>query len=230
MKRFYKDVSIRQDDSKYLILLDNMAVKTPQHNMMFVPTNKLAEAIATEWQAQKETLDIDSMPLTSLLYTYYDKIIPQKEQIVDALVPYLETEMVCYPSPEPLELKLEQEKIWNPIASWFSSKTNIKLNVTLDILNVAQDNNDMEQLKTILMKMPELRLTAMQAAVDILGSVVLAYAMALGQIDTNTAFEASFIEELFQSKAWGLDPDTEKKHNSIKQDLQYIYNFVELIP
>ncbi len=52
MKRFYKDVSLAERDGGFSVLLDGKPVKTPARNVLILPTEKLAEAVASEWRSQ----------------------------------------------------------------------------------------------------------------------------------------------------------------------------------
>lgn len=88
-KRFYQDVSISQGDGKfylciylvfkiihfligihffsidglYEINLDRRKLKTPGGKLFTVPNEALAIAVATEWDAQRETLKFYTMHL-----------------------------------------------------------------------------------------------------------------------------------------------------------------------
>ena len=54
MKRFYKDVAVTPQEGGFAILLDGRTVKTPARNILVLPTEKLASAIAAEWREQGE--------------------------------------------------------------------------------------------------------------------------------------------------------------------------------
>lgn len=230
MKRFYKNVHTTENtDGGYIVLLDEKTVRTPLHNPLILSTKQLAETIAEEWQAQDDILDMNTMPITQLAFTCQDKIATQKDTVIKTLVPYLETELICYPSPEPPELYEKQKSVWRPLMTLFQNQTGIVLNETADILNTAQQQSDLDAFYAVLANLPDTSLTAMQSAVSLLGSAVLGYLLATSQINNETAFQAGMIEELFQTEKWGLDPATESKHTQIKADLQHISDFLAVL-
>uniref|UniRef100_A0A8D0GE30 ATP synthase mitochondrial F1 complex assembly factor 2 n=1 Tax=Sphenodon punctatus TaxID=8508 RepID=A0A8D0GE30_SPHPU len=64
-KRFYQNVSISRGEGGFEINLDHRKLKTPQAKLFTVPSEALAVAVATEWEAQKDTVKFYSMHLVS---------------------------------------------------------------------------------------------------------------------------------------------------------------------
>ena len=62
-KRFYKSVTVTE---KLGIALDGRNVKTPLKAPLILPNRPLADAVAAEWEAQKEFINPFAMPLTKL--------------------------------------------------------------------------------------------------------------------------------------------------------------------
>src|SRR3974377_1412185 len=57
-KRFYKNVSVgEQRQSGYPVLLDGRPIRTPARRPLTAPTPAPADALAAEWDAQKDVLD-----------------------------------------------------------------------------------------------------------------------------------------------------------------------------
>ena len=63
-KRFWKDASIVEAGDGFTVLLDGRKLRTPVKSELIVPTRKMAEAIASEWDAQIEKVDPLTMPVT----------------------------------------------------------------------------------------------------------------------------------------------------------------------
>src|SRR5688572_4672967 len=66
--RFYERAVVgdREGESGFPVLLDARPARTPAREMLAAPTRPLAEAIAGEWQAQRDVIDPALMPLTRL--------------------------------------------------------------------------------------------------------------------------------------------------------------------
>ena len=61
-RKFYENVNISQGEGGlYEINLDNRKLKTPGGKLFTVPNEPLAIAVATEWDAQKDTLKFYTM-------------------------------------------------------------------------------------------------------------------------------------------------------------------------
>lgn len=63
VKRFYRKTGIISSNGRYEITLDQRKLKTPKGAPFYVESEPLAVAVATEWDAQKETIDRSSMHL-----------------------------------------------------------------------------------------------------------------------------------------------------------------------
>lgn len=74
-KRFYKEVSIAvAEGDTHSVLLDGRTVRTPAKQPLAVPTRKLADMLAAEWEAQTEVIDPARMPITRLVNTALDGV------------------------------------------------------------------------------------------------------------------------------------------------------------
>lgn len=64
-KRFYKNTGIVQNDSKWEVTLDHRRLKTPNGQVLLVPSEPLARAIAAEWDSQTEIISLPTMHLVT---------------------------------------------------------------------------------------------------------------------------------------------------------------------
>src|SRR5260370_6639034 len=68
-RRFYDDVTVRDDPAGFAVALDGRLIKTPARRALAAPCRPLGEAIAAEWRAQTEFIDPATMPMTRLAKT-----------------------------------------------------------------------------------------------------------------------------------------------------------------
>ena len=108
MRRFYKQASVEADEGGFALLLDGRGVKTPLRHALVVPTRALADAISAEWEAQGETIDPRSMPLTGLANAALDRVAPDREKFADGLASYGESDLLCYRAEGPDRLVARQ--------------------------------------------------------------------------------------------------------------------------
>ncbi|MGA1344159.1 MAG: ATP12 family protein, partial [Hyphomonas sp.] len=72
-KRFYTTAAAEPLGHTWTTALDGRTLKTPQRNPFALPARGLAEAIAAEWQAQGEHVELLQLHLTRLANDAIDR-------------------------------------------------------------------------------------------------------------------------------------------------------------
>jgi len=189
----------------YRLLLDGKALRTPAKADFVVPTRELAAALAAEWQAQQEHIDPASMPLTRLVNSAIDGVAGRQAEVSAEIVKYVLSDLLCYRAADPDELVGRQAGTWDPILAWCQEELGIRLNVTTGIVPVAQPEAVAAGLATWLETLNAFELAAAHTLTTLLGSAVLAVALARGHLTCASAWAAAHIDEDFQAEKWGLD-------------------------
>src|SRR5262249_46159478 len=130
MKRFYKDVAVVSSPASgtaHGITLDGKPVKTPGQSLLSVPSHALAEAVAGEWRGQGETVSPETMPLTKLVNTAIDRVPANRQAIVEQIVGYGRTDLLCYRADSPAGLVVRQNAAWNPWLVWLADAHGARL-------------------------------------------------------------------------------------------------------
>src|SRR5262249_48475991 len=73
-RRFYQRAEVEVGEWVCRIVLDGRPVKTPARRTLAAPTRALAQALAAEWEAQRDVIDPAKMPLTRLANTIIDGV------------------------------------------------------------------------------------------------------------------------------------------------------------
>ena len=95
-KRFYQDVDVLKTSDGYQVTLDGkFNVRTPLRNLLVLPTETLANAVAVEWDSQRKNIIFALMPLTSLCFKATHKPV-ESEGLVEHMLEFLRTDTVCY--------------------------------------------------------------------------------------------------------------------------------------
>jgi chaperone required for assembly of F1-ATPase len=202
MKRFYKAVDVVDG----AIRLDGRAVKTPARNPLHLPTPQLADAVAAEWEAQGESIDPRTMPLTGLSNAAIDRVAPNPATFAAPLAAYAETDLLCYRADGPDGLVERQAQLWNPLLAWAQSRYDVGFTVTTGIIHAPQPEETVRRLGEALVARDAFALAAMSPLVTIGGSLVTALALAENAIGAAAAFDATHLDELWQAELWGEDP------------------------
>ena len=74
-RRFYDRAQVGEGTQGFPILLDGKPVRTPARRALVAPVRPLAEAIAAEWEAQRDFVEPAQMPLTRLANSVIDAVV-----------------------------------------------------------------------------------------------------------------------------------------------------------
>lgn len=201
MKRFYQQVTVADG----AILLDGKPVRTPARAALVLPTPALAEAVADEWRAQGEEIDPRTMRLTGLSNAAIDRIAPDLAAFARPLVAYAESDLLCYRADAPPELAARQAEAWDPLLAWARARFDVHFTVTSGIAHAAQPDATIARLGEALAAYDAFHLAGLAPIVTIGGSLVTALALAEGEIDPDSAFDLTHLDELWQARRWGED-------------------------
>ncbi|XP_020779928.1 ATP synthase mitochondrial F1 complex assembly factor 2 [Boleophthalmus pectinirostris] len=204
-KRFYQNVSISQSDNGlYEINLDKRKLKTPGGKLFTAPNEALAIAVATEWDAQQDTLKFYTMHLTTLCNTALDNPTQRDEdQMIKAALKYLETDTVCYRVEEPYGLVDLQINEWDPVLHWIENRYNVTIGSSPSILGPEIPEATKDTFRQQLKSYNFWSLTGLEYVITQLKSVVLALAMIDRHLSVEKAVLLSRLEEEFQIRQWG---------------------------
>ncbi len=227
-KRVYKSVSVTDAAGAFSIALDDKSLHTPGRAILATACEALAVAIAAEWDAQKETIDPATMPLTKLLNTAIDRVAPFRNDVVSELLRYVDTDMLCYRAEAPDSLVERQEKVWQPVLDWLAEAHIVALQVGQGMMPLSQSKNDISRTGEVLMARDDLNLTAVQAAAALTGSLALALALAEAHLTGEEVFAAAQLDETWQMERWGEDGEAMERRKNLQSDLRAAERFLAL--
>jgi chaperone required for assembly of F1-ATPase len=202
MKRFYKEAVVTAERG---IALDGRPVKTPAKAPLILPTEAMAQAVAAEWQAQGALIDPARMPFTGLANAAIDRIAPDPGRFAAGLSTYAESELLCYRAGDPPPLVARQADRWDPLLAWACARFDVAFTLVTGVMHQPQPLQTLETLGNSVRSYPAFILAALSPLVTISGSLVLALALLEGVLTPDAAFDAAFLEELWQEELWGAD-------------------------
>lgn len=206
-KRFYREVSTGAGEGGVVLLLDGRGARTPARNPFALPSQALAEAVAEEWREQEEVIDPARMPLTKLANSAIDGVALRRQEVVDDLVRYAGSDLVCYRAGEPARLVREQGASWDPILAFAREALGARFVLSEGVTHVRQADAALDAIRRALADEPPFRLAALHVMTTLTGSVLLALAHARGALDAEAAWAAAHVDEHFQESVWGRDDE-----------------------
>ena len=206
-KRFYESAKPEQIPGGWTVELDGRSIKTPARVALKLPTEKLAKAVAAEWNAQDAEIDLMSMHLTRLANVAIDRVPETRYEMADELARYCETDLVCHIAEEPEELAELEEAHWAPLRAWAGQALDVILVPVEGIIASPQPDASLEAARTYALGLDDFALTGLLFGCGLYGSAVLAMAVVEGELTATDAFEVARIDEAWQAQHWGEDDE-----------------------
>jgi chaperone required for assembly of F1-ATPase len=206
-KRFYMRATTGEAGE---VLLDGKQVFTPARKPLAAPSRALAEALAAEWDAQKEEIDPGGMALTRLANAAIDAVAAMPAAVAAEIEKYLGSDLLCYRAEAPEGLVARQAQHWDPVLAWARDKFGARFVLAQGVVHVAQPSEAIAAMRARIPTDPDnikniWRLAALASITALTGSALIALALAEGALDVEAAWAAAHVDEDWQMSQWGRD-------------------------
>jgi len=206
-RRFYENAHVDQHDGGFAVRLDGRAVRTPARRILAAPTRALADALTAEWNAQEDTIDPQSMPLTRLANSVLDGVVDAPAAIKAEIEKYLASDLVIYRAGGPQGLVARQAQAWDPLVDWARAEHGAGFLLAEGIGFVAQPEPVLAAARAAIPHDPW-RLGALCAITTLTGSALIALAVLAGRLSAEEAWAAAHVDEDWNMDTWGRDAPT----------------------
>ena len=206
-KRFWTDVTISEGADGFAIGLDARGVKTPAKAPLIVPTRALAEAVAAEWDAQKDKIDPSKMPFTRSANAAIDKVTNQHAEVAEMLAGYGDADLLCYRADGPDGLVARQNKEWDPLLAWAGVELGVELKPVRGVIHAPQSPEALRRLSDQVHALDAWALTAFHDLVSLSGSLVIGFATIKNGGSPGDLWKVSRLDESWQEDQWGRDDE-----------------------
>jgi chaperone required for assembly of F1-ATPase len=229
VKRFWKDATAAPVDGGWQVMLDGRPLKTQGKRPQVVPGEALATALAAEWAAQSEEIDPAGFVLRDMADYAIDVIAPDRAAAIDALLPYGDTDTLCYRADPGEALARRQDAAWEPLLKEAEALWGVAFNRVSGIMHQPQPAATMERLRAVLDAQDDLTLAALRSLTGISSSLTIALLAADGAHGIDDLWQASELEELYQAELWGSDAEAEARQAKRLHDFTAAVRFAELV-
>lgn len=229
MKRFYKAASVAEAEGGHQILLDGRPVRTPARSALIVPSARLADAIAAEWNAQGEEIAPASMPFTGLANAAIDRVATDTESFARSLALFGESDLLCYRAEGPESLVERQSALWDPLLAWARQRFDIEFEIVSGIVHRAQPARTVAQLAQAVAARTPFELAGLAPLVTISGSLIIGLAVFEQAVDLDTGWKAAILDEDWQAARWGEDADARAVLDARQREVAAAERFVRLL-
>jgi chaperone required for assembly of F1-ATPase len=211
-KRFYERVTMPKESAVHILRLDGKRAMTPGRKPLAVPSERLAGAIVSEWEAQRETIDPLSMPVTRLANSAIDGVADRMEEVRRDVVSYAESDLLYYRAESPEGLVRRQNELWDPILVWAARAFIVRFNLAGGVMHVAQPEETTQALAALIDTFDEpFRLAGLHLATTLTGSALISLALSHGEQDADSAWAAAHVDEDWNISQWGEDAEAAER-------------------
>jgi len=228
-KRFYEHVAIKDEGGGAAVLLDGKTVRTPGKAPFIVPNKALAEAIAEEWRGQGARIDPQTTPLTRLANSVIDGVKGNEAPVVDDILKYARSDLLCYRADGPKKLVALQTKHWDPILAFAKQDLGAPMRLSEGVMHIEQPPTSLEAIKKRLCDFDPWSLAALHVMTGLSGSALLALAVALGRLTPEEAWAAAHVDEDWQIAQWGEDEEAKQRRANRHRDFAAAARMLSLL-
>lgn len=212
-KRFYTRAGFNETADGFAITLDEKAVRTPSRNLLVAPTRGIAEKIVAEWDAQQDTINPMTMPLTRLANSVIDAVGDNVAAVADDIAKYFGTDLLFYRAGHPQELVAREAAAWDPVLFWAAEDFGAHFILAEGIIHVQQPQPAIAAARATLPNDPW-TIAALHLVTTLTGSALLAVALLRGRLDADQVWTAAHVDEDWNVEHWGVDEEVAARRAS----------------
>jgi chaperone required for assembly of F1-ATPase len=207
-KRFWSAVGIGEGEHGFSILLDGRPARTPAKAALALPTRAAAERVAAEWRALTDLVDPARMPLTRLANSAIDGVAREMDAVAADIVNYAGSDLLCYRAGDPVRLVSLQALRWDPILDWAHEDLGANFIMAEGVMFARQPEPAIEAVhRAVALHKDAHGLAALHSMTSLMGSAILALAVARGRLSPTEAWSLAHLDEDFQMEVWGRDDE-----------------------
>ncbi len=208
-KRFYKDVSVAQQaNERFAVLLDGRAVKTPGKNVLSFANEPVAQMVADEFVAQKDVLDPVTMPCFRLANTAFDGVVLDAQAVMEDILRFSGSDLLCYRAGEPEELVTRQRDAWDGPLAWVESLIGAHFNLAEGVMHIAQPRETIAAFGAQINQIEDpIALASFHSMITLTGSAILALATYKSHLSAADCWKAAHVDEDHVIEQWGEDAE-----------------------
>jgi len=226
-RRFYKSAGVA-GSGPFTILLDDRKLRTPLKNLLAIEKRPLAKAIAREWEGQGAKIDPSSMPFTRLANTATDRVLGREQQIVNEIVQFAGSDLVCYRASQPKELVDRQEANWDPVLQWVEDRLRARFEIVAGVIHREQPAEALEAVRLYLHSKSANELCGLHNLTTLTGSALLAIALGCERLNSEEGWAAAHVDEDWQIERWGRDEEAEERRARRRREFDDTIAFLSL--
>ncbi len=207
-KRFYTDVGVATHDEGFVIHLDGRPARTPGKALIALKTEAAAKLIAAEFAAQADEINPATMPAWRLVNTAIDGVVRDPQAVIEDIVRFFGSDLVCYRADGPDGLVAAQRARWDGALEWAEAQSGGRFILAEGVMHVTQPKPTIAAMGALINQVDDpVALAALHSMTTLTGSAILAYGVARGAWSAADAWAMAHVDEDFNIAQWGEDAE-----------------------
>ncbi len=227
-KRFYKEAGVSAAEGGFHVTLDGRPIRTPSGRVVVIPVEELAEAVAAEWQAQGETIDPTTMPLTRFANSVVQSVVDRTDLVREDIAKYLQSDLLFYRAGHPEGLVAREAAHWDPVLDWARDTLGAHFILSEGIRHVGQPDAAVQAARDALPTGPW-SVAAAHVVTTLTGSGLLALALVHGTCDPDQVWSAAHVDEDWNVEQWGADEEAMVRRAAKQVDYQAAVRILQAV-
>lgn len=228
MKRFYKQVTTTELEGGWRVLLDNRPIKSVGGRPQLLPTRALAELLAAEWAGQGEDIAAASFILRDMADYAIDVVGTDRDVAIRQLLPYGETDTLCYRAEPHDPLRREQDRLWEPLLTAAERRFDVRFERISGVIHRPQPASTLLGLETVLAEQDDFALAGLRNLAGLAASLVIGLTALEDGADIDALWDAAHLEENWQAEHWGQDAEAATLHARRRETFMAAARFVRV--
>jgi chaperone required for assembly of F1-ATPase len=211
-RRFYREAGVEEAADGFRVVLDGRPVRTPARRFLSLPSRVLADALAAEWNAQGESIDPATMPLTRLANSIIDGVANAPQPVAAEIEKYLSSDLLFYRADGP-------QGLLEPLIAWAREALGARFALAQGVVHAAQPQGAVAAARAAIPGDPW-RLGAVHAITTLTGSALIALALLRGRLTAEAAWDAAHVDEDWNMEQWGRDEIALERRAARRAEMQ----------
>ncbi|QOZ26550.1 ATP12 family chaperone protein [Bradyrhizobium sp. CCBAU 51753] len=228
-KRFYTSAGVAEADGGFSVTLDGKPIRSPSGKPIVVPVRAIADAVATEWNVQGETIDPLTMPLTRLANSVVEGVIDRVDEVADDAAKFLGSDLLFYRAGHPETLVAREAQHWDPVLFWAADTLGAHFVMAEGVMHVGQPESAIRAARAAFPSDPW-SVAALHVVTTLTGSALLALALAHGFRDEDQVWAAAHVDEDWNIEKWGVDEEVAARRAARLVDFRAAAGILKVSP
>lgn len=229
VKRFYKQAAAVEADGAWRVELDGRPIRTALGNAQRVPTRALAEALASEWAGQGDELDPAAFFFRDLTDYAIDVVAKDPAAIISSILPYGETDTLCYRADPDEPFFPRQLEVWEPLLCALEHRLGTPMRRVSGIMHRPQPVETLEALRRQIEGLDPFTLAALNTLTTLATSITIGLAALDDGADAKLLWDAASLEEDWQAEQWGQDWMAQERREKRFADFSRAMRYTRLV-